>query len=90
MNSAEKSVGRVRAARDLLGDEAGTTVTIFGHSQGGHAALFADSLAAHRTSPRPITAQPAWTLVSVRGSRASRRYRASLLAAGHSRASLQC
>jgi alpha-beta hydrolase superfamily lysophospholipase len=35
----------VRAARSLVGDEAGATVTVFGHSQGGHAALFADDLA---------------------------------------------
>lgn len=35
----------VRAARSLLGADASATSVIYGHSQGGHAALFADALA---------------------------------------------
>jgi S-formylglutathione hydrolase FrmB len=35
----------IRAARSLLGDEAGNTSAIYGHSQGGHAAFFAGELA---------------------------------------------
>jgi alpha-beta hydrolase superfamily lysophospholipase len=35
----------IRAARSLLGNEAGDTSAIYGHSQGGHAALFAGQLA---------------------------------------------
>jgi alpha-beta hydrolase superfamily lysophospholipase len=36
----------VRAARSLLGAQASTTTAVYGHSQGGHSALFADQLAA--------------------------------------------
>jgi acetyl esterase/lipase len=36
----------VRAAQDLPGVDAGSTVVVWGHSQGGHAALFAGELAA--------------------------------------------
>jgi Secretory lipase len=35
----------IRAARGLLGDDAADTTAIFGHSQGGHAAVWADQLA---------------------------------------------
>jgi pimeloyl-ACP methyl ester carboxylesterase len=36
----------VRAARGLPGAGAGRSAVVFGHSQGGHAALFAGALAA--------------------------------------------
>lgn len=36
----------IRAARALLGDDVNPTAAIYGHSQGGHAAVFADALAA--------------------------------------------
>ncbi len=35
----------IRAAQLLLGDQAGDTVAIYGHSQGGHSAVWADQLA---------------------------------------------
>ena len=35
----------IRAARALLGDRASATAAIYGHSQGGHAAVWADQLA---------------------------------------------
>ena len=35
----------IRAARTLLGADAGPAAAVFGHSQGGHAALFADQIA---------------------------------------------
>ncbi|MET0908029.1 MAG: lipase family protein, partial [Ilumatobacteraceae bacterium] len=36
----------VRAARSLLGDDVNATAVVYGHSQGGHAALWADQIAA--------------------------------------------
>jgi len=44
----------IRAARSLLGAQVGDRAAVFGHSQGGHAALFADQLAASYAPDVPL------------------------------------